>query len=285
MREIPSVVGARYLTPPVLRGYGRYGPNGPYRPHLRAATEQLPNCYRAVIELLLGVQLDDQLLLHLGVDHLALGHAVHEDPQVTGVGLQPRRHRLVAGLALGHRERGQVTGPLADLDDVVHGHAGRRDVGLAAVDGDVSVPDQLTGVVAGLGEAGPVHHVVEAGLKDAQKVLTGLAGLLVGFLVVVHELLFEDTVDTRALLLLTQLKQVLAVLGAPASVLTRGVRTDLDRALRALALRSLEEELLLLPTATLAVGPGITRHCLVLLFRLVRLGGASAGGSRCAGSG
>jgi len=80
-------------------------------------------------------------------------------------------------------------------------------------------------------------------------------GLLVGFLVVVHELLFEDTVDRAPLLLLTQLKQVLAVLGAPASVLTRGVRTDLDRALRALALRSLEEELLLLPTATLAVAP------------------------------
>src|SRR6201999_976733 len=58
------------------------------------------------------------------------------------------------------------------------------------------------------------------------------------------------------------LEQVLAVLGAPATVLTRGVRTDLDRALRALALAPLEEELLLFPTATLAVGPGVTRHCL-----------------------
>src|SRR5690606_36820297 len=126
----------------------------------------------------------------------------------------------------------------------------RGNVRLPAVEHDVAVPDQLAGVVAGLGEAGPVDHAVQAGLEDAQQVLAGLALLAVGLLVVPAELLLKDAVDARALLLLALLQQVLAVLGAPAPVLTRGLRTDLDRALRALALGSLEEELLLFPTAT-----------------------------------
>src|SRR6476661_5136671 len=61
-------------------------------------------------EYLLRVELDDQLLLHLGVDHLALGQRVHEDPQLRRNGLQPRRHGAVAGLGLSHLEGGHGPG-------------------------------------------------------------------------------------------------------------------------------------------------------------------------------
>ncbi len=120
--------------------------------------------------------------------------------------------------------------------------------------------DGLAGVVAAGGEAGAVDDVVETALEDDEQVLTGLAGLLVRLLVVAAELLLEDAVDARALLLLALLQQVLGVLGATATVLTRGVGTDLDRALRGLALAALEEQLHLLAAAALAVRTGVTGH-------------------------
>ena len=139
-------------------------------------------------------------------------------------------------------------------------HPVRRDVDLLAVDQHVAVADRLAGVVARGREAGPVDDVVQAALEDDQEVLTGLAGLLVGLLVVAAELLLEDAVDARALLLLALLQEVLGVLGATATVLTRGVGTDLDRALRGLALAALEEQLHLLATAAAAVGAGVAGH-------------------------
>ena len=96
----------------------------------------------------------------------------------------------------------------------------------------VAVPDELTGHVPALREAAAVHDVVQAGLEDLQQLLTGLAGSPVGLLEVAAELLLEHAVDASALLLLALLQQVLAVLGATATVLTRRVGPDLDRALR-----------------------------------------------------
>src|SRR6185436_4542127 len=149
---------------------------------------------------------------------------------------------------------------LGDLDDVVGADPVRRDVDLAAVHPDVPVAHQLAGHVAGLGEAGPVDDVVQPRLEDLEQDLTGLARLLVGLFVVAAELLLQHAVDAAGLLLLAQLQQVLAVLGAATAVLARRVGPDLDRALRGLALAALEEQLHLLAPAEAAVGSGITGH-------------------------
>src|SRR3954463_1066933 len=210
--------------------------------------------------LLLGVELDDQLLLDRRVDDLPGRDAVHEDAQLVADDLQPRRDGTLAGARLGDLERHQGLRLVGDLDDVVLAHAVRRDVDLAAVDPDVAVPDQLAGHVAGLGEAGPVHDVVQPRLEDLQQDLTGLAGLVVGLFVVAAELLLQDAVDAARLLLLAQLEQVLAVLAATAAVLARRVGPDLDRALGGLALAALEEQLHLLAPAHAAVGSGVTGH-------------------------
>src|SRR4029079_17899944 len=125
-------------------------------------------------------------------------------------------------------------------------------------------------------------------LQDLEQDLTGLAGLAVGLFVVTAELLLQDAVDAAGLLLLAQLQQVLAVLGAAAAVLARRVGPDLDRALRGLALAALEEQLHLLAPAQAAVGSGLPGHdSLPRSSRQepVRPGGASWGGSRCAAAG
>src|SRR3954466_7088729 len=210
--------------------------------------------------LLLGVELHDQLLLDRGVDHLAGRDAVHEHAQLAADDLEPGRHGTLAGAGLGDLERQHRARLLGHLDDVVLAHPVGRDVDLAAVDPDVAVAHQLARHVAGLGEAGPVDHVVQPRLQDLEQDLTGLAGLAVGLFVVTAELLLEHAVDAAGLLLLTKLEQVLAVLGAATAVLARRVGPDLDRALRGLALAALEEQLHLLAPAHAAVGSGVTGH-------------------------
>src|SRR3954464_4154619 len=209
---------------------------------------------------LLAVELDDELLLDRRVDHLSRRHAVHQDAHPVGDDLDPRRHRAAAGLSAGDDERGHLHARRPHLDDVVLADEERRDVDLLAVDQEVPVLDERAGHVAAVREAGAVDDVVEPALEQLEKVLAGLAGTPVGFLVVAAELLLEDAVDARALLLLPLLQEVLGVLGATATVLTRRVGTDLDRALRGLALAALEEQLHLLAAATLAVRAGVPSH-------------------------
>src|SRR3954451_25405810 len=212
------------------------------------------------VRLLLGVQLDDQLLLDGRVDDLPGRDAVDQHAQLAADDLQPRRDRTLAGAGLGDLERHHPARLLRHLDDVVRAHPVGGDVDLAAVHPDVPVADQLAGHVAGLGEAGPVDHVVQPRFQDLEQDLTGLAGLVVGLFVVAAELLLQHAVDAAGLLLLAQLQQVLAVLAAAPAVLARRVGPDLDRALRGLALAALEEQLHLLAPAHAAVGSGVTGH-------------------------
>src|SRR3954468_1681716 len=222
---------------------------------------------------LLAVELDDELLLDRGVDDLTGRHRVDQDAHAVGDDLDPCRNGPAAGLRSGDDKRGHLHARRSHLDDVVLADEERRDVDLLAVDQEVPVLDELAGHVAAGGEAGAVDDVVEPTLEQLEKVLAGLARTPVGFLVVAAELLREDAVDARALLLLPLLQEVLGVLGAAATVLTRRVRPDLDRALRGLALAALEEQLHLLAAATLAVRACISRH--------LRLSAASEGGNRC----
>src|SRR5690606_37348979 len=212
---------------------------------------------------LLRVELDDELFLHLRVDLLTLGQGVHEDAEVRRDDLEPRRNLALAGLGVRDDERRHLAGLVAHLDDVVGRHPVARDVDLLAVDGDVTVAHQLAGHVAALGQTRAVHHVVQTALEDRQQVLTCLALLAVGLFVVVAELLLEDAVDARALLLLALLQQVLALLGPVPAVLAGRVGALLDRACRRIALGSLEEQLGLFAAAPLAVRPGITCHLLL----------------------
>src|SRR4029453_14566327 len=116
------------------------------------------------LQALLGVELDDQLLLDLRVDDLTRRERVDQDLHVARDRLQPRRHGTLPGLGLRYDEGGHRLRLLADLHDVVVLHPVRRDVHLHAVDQEVPVLDQLPGHVPGCGVAGPVDDVVETGL-------------------------------------------------------------------------------------------------------------------------
>src|SRR6476620_5963426 len=203
----------------------------------------------------LRVVLDDELLLDREVDLRPGRELVDEDPHATGHGLEPGGDdALAVGLA-SHDERGHLQRLLADVDDVVSRDLVRRDVDLLAVDQEVAVNDQLAGVAAGAGEAGTVDDVVQAALEQLEQVVTGLAGATVRLGVVVGELLLEHAVGEAGLLLLLELRAVLALLDPRPAVLAGRVGTLLELGVAA---DEVDTE-----TARLAGhGAGVTGHVL-----------------------
>src|ERR1700733_7717405 len=234
---------------------------------------------------LLRVELDDQLFLDLRVDLGPDRQRVDQDAHLVRDHLEPGRHDALADLGLRDDERGHVAGLAHHLDDVVLADPVGRDVDLLAVHREVAVPHQLAGHVAALGEARAEHDVVQAPLEQLKHGLAGPAVLAGRLLVVAMELALEDAVDPLGLLLLPDLLQVLAFLGPVPAVLTRRVRPDLDRALRRIALRALQEELGLLPAAQLAVRACVSSPLSLSPVSPVRPGAAWAAGSHCAGRG
>ena len=87
-----------------------------------------------------------------------------------------------------------------------------------------------------------------------------MPGLAAGLVVVDAELLLEHAVVAAGLLLLAQLHAVLALLLAAAPVLAGRVGAPLDAALVGQAALALEEELLALAAALLALGRGVAGH-------------------------
>src|SRR5204862_6610236 len=102
--------------------------------------------------------------------------------------------------------------------------------------------------------------VVQAALQHLQQVLAGDAGLARRLVVVQAKLLLQHAVVAARLLLLTQLHAVLGLLLAPAAVVAGRVRASLDAALVREAALTLEEQLLALAAALLALGTGISSH-------------------------
>ena len=103
---------------------------------------------------LLGVQLDDEVLCNFVVDVAALGELVDDALQGASLAVQPGGQSHDGGLGASQlSELRRAAAGLTDLDDITGLDEVRGDVDLLAVDGEVSVRDQLTSVAAGLSKA------------------------------------------------------------------------------------------------------------------------------------
>src|SRR6476646_5324894 len=125
----------------------------------------------ACCAVLLRVELDDQRLLHRGVDLAPVGPLENLSGQPVVVSLEPRGHRCGQVGRVAHGLLGGAAG--ADGAEVVRLALIARNVHATAVDGEVTVPHQLARLCARGSEAEPVDDVVEARLQHAQQVLAG----------------------------------------------------------------------------------------------------------------
>src|SRR5262245_2012273 len=233
---------------------------------------------RASSRLLLGVVLNDELLLNWHVDLLTYRKLVHEDPHPVRKRLDPGGDDPLAVGLTSHDERGHLDRLGTHVDDILRRHLERRNIHFTPVDVEVPVRHQLPGVPAGPGEPGAVDHVVEAALEQLQQVVTGLAGTTARLVVVAAELLLEHAIGVPGLLLLLQLLAVLALLHPATAVLARRVRAALESAI---ATDQVDSQ----PARLLRHGSGVTGHwtgySLLLASDGIRPGAAWVGGSRC----
>src|SRR5690606_38028491 len=127
---------------------------------------------------------------------------------------------------------------------------------------------------------GAVHDVVEAALEHDQQVLAGGTLVAQGLLVGLAELLLEHAVDVLGLLLLLELRQVLAAgVAAPVAAVRAGrERAPVERAPALLVLEDLGGQ----APGEAHLGSGVTSHCLCLLLpSSLSRGAAWAGCNRC----
>ena len=162
---------------------------------------------------LLGVQLNDEVLLNGNINFFAGGKANHGALEAVLIALHPggdQEH----GSVLTHQALEDLgrAAALRDLDHIAGLDEVGRNVDLLAVDGEVSMADELTGLTAGHRKAHAVNNVIQTALDRDEQIVTGLAGGGSGRLIVAAELLFEDTIDELDLLLFSKLKAVFALL-------------------------------------------------------------------------
>src|SRR5690606_6584601 len=197
-------------------------------PSLRAASKTpwlIPafDCPR-----LLGVQLDDQILVDIRENLVALRQSLQYSLHLLSVDLDPLGEADLArdlerGLHASLLLRAVAHGDRVSGLDLV-----RRNVDDLLVDGDAAMRDELARLGARRCEAHPVDDVVEPGLEHPQQVLAGRAFDLRGLRVIVAELPLEHAVHAAELLLLAQLH---AVVREPSATLTRAARRHLELAL------------------------------------------------------
>src|SRR3954451_10460383 len=181
------------------------------------------------------------------------------------VGLQPGRHSRRELRRVPHHIGAGAVG--LDRDHVVRLHLVRGNVNTAAVHRPVAMADQLPGLAAGCREAEADQDVVQAALEEAQQVLARNTLLPARPVVVSRDLLLEHLVVALGLLLLAQLRPVLGLAHPASAVLARRIGAALDAALVAEAARALQEELLPLTAALLALGSGVAGHQTLLRLR------------------
>ena len=181
-----------------------------------------------------SVELDHKLLVADDRDLGAQRLPDHRGPQVLQHGRQVGRGRAVqVGAGRGDLEGRLLPAALAHLDDLARLEPVRRPVHLLAVHGEVTVRDQLAGLVDRAGQAGPVHGRVEAAFEQRDHGLAGLAGTPVGVVVGLAHLRFADVVLVPEALLLQQPDLVVGLL-APAAAVHAGRERPLLEVLHAL---------------------------------------------------
>ena len=159
--------------------------------------------------MLLGVQVDDKLLVDVLGDLCADGHV----QELAGKGLCVELKPGVLGRA-GHGllDHLETLAPFADCDHIAGLNLCRRDVAVVAVEGDMVVAHELTCGCPGGGDAETIHYIVETALEEEDEVLTLLTGEAGSLHIGVVELTLEHTVHVLDFLLLLKLSAILFAL-------------------------------------------------------------------------
>ena len=127
-------------------------------------------------ESLLGVQLDDEVFLNVEVDIAALRQLGDNTLQAAGFAAQPGRQSNNSSISAGQLGKlFNLAAAFNNVDHVAGLHLVRGDVNALAINGEVVVRNELTGIAAGGSVAQTEDHVVQTALQQLEQVFTSLA--------------------------------------------------------------------------------------------------------------
>jgi len=237
---------------------------------------------RQVITLLLGVKLDDELLVEVEINVISCGDSdnlctcslyVYVKPLGSVIGC----HCLHKALDL-FRSAALVLECyyIANLEN------DGGDVCLLTVECEVCVTNELSSFLTAAGKTHSVYYVIETTLEKREKVLTCDAFLLICCYVVLLELLLLYTVVAACSLLLSEVLTVLLNGLTACAVLTGNCCTSVKCTLIGKATVALEEKLLSFSSAKLAGRSSISSHTFCSSLLIIH-GDAWEGGNRYEG--
>src|SRR5688572_15304540 len=207
---------------------------------------------------LLRVELDDQVLVDVRENLVALGQVLERPLHVLVVDLDPLGESDLGGDRQRRLDAQLFFGAVANGDLVARLQLIRRDVHDLLVDLNAAMADELARFRASRREAHAVHDVVEPRLEHSQQVLARRAFDLGGLLVIVAELPLEHAVHAPKLLLLAQLHAVIRQALTP---LTGAARWYFELALALERLEpALQEQVGAFATRKLAGWASVSRH-------------------------
>src|SRR4051794_39171315 len=141
------------------------------------------------------IELDDQLFVDGDFDLVSTRQGNDLAAHVRDVKREPVRHSLAGETILDDLEIFKLARLRHHRDGVTRLDQRRREVGAAAVQGEVPVPDELPGLAPRAREAEPVHHVVQPALQHPQQLGAGRALAPVGGGIVLAKLALQHTID------------------------------------------------------------------------------------------
>src|SRR5215208_2135969 len=141
------------------------------------------------------IELDDQLFVDGDFDLISTRQGDDLAAHVRDVKREPVRHSLAGEPVLDDLEVFKLPRLGHHRDGVACLDQRRRDVGAAAVQGEVPMTDELARLAPRVGEAEPVHHVVQPALQHPQQLGAGRALAPVGDGIVLPELPLQHAID------------------------------------------------------------------------------------------
>ena len=163
---------------------------------------------------LAGVKFDDELFVDDRIDFLACGNADDATAEIGFINEEP----IGNGDDLGEFDSAlsEACGFVVGLDGYniprleVHG----RDVGLASINGNMTMADHLTCTTKCLGETHFLNDIVEAGFKELEEDFTSHTTTTAGDLEIAAELTLQNSILVTELLLFGQCDRIIRLLAA-----------------------------------------------------------------------
>src|SRR5262249_31699930 len=121
---------------------------------------------------------------------------------------QPPRHGLLRQHEGARLEIFSVLAVVAHTDDITSLHKGRGDIGLATIQVEVAMVDQLAGLGTRITKAEAIDDIIQPRFENLDEVVAGLARAARGLIELAQELALHHAVRAADLLLFTELRTI-----------------------------------------------------------------------------